>query len=75
MRGEDVGRTCKDDSSVAERDFITCFFAVIADTDLGPEGPNSGRYCTFVFLSSCSCFFLGGVFGFEIRDLNLGTAP
>lgn len=25
MRGEDVYRTCKDESSVAERDFITWF--------------------------------------------------
>lgn len=73
MRGKDVGRTCKDDSSVAERDFITCFFAVIVDTDLGPKGPNSGHYCTFVFLSSYSSFFC--FFGFEIRDLNLGTTP
>lgn len=51
MSGEDVDRTCKDDFSVAQRDFLLLFVAFV-DTNLGPKGPNRGHYaCAFVFLS------------------------
>lgn len=50
MRGEDVDRTCKDDFSVAQRDFLLLFVAFV-DTNLGPKGPKGHYTCAFVFLS------------------------